>query len=169
MASSNETSANQIRRMEESFYSMVSEKGSRSVIPKSLMPFPIQISDDDLRDRTNGLSLDIIRFIFDRAKAFEEDSKFDSAVEELQKVQEVLDQRSSGHFMKIGAFLHEKIGDIFSKQKKYDKALEHYQKELDISSKFKVLYNYSALLDFYSDYFQLISYLLFVWLLFVFL
>jgi tetratricopeptide (TPR) repeat protein len=137
MASSNETSANQIRHMEKSFYSMVSEKGSSSVVPKTL-PFPMQISDDDLKDRTNGLSLDIIRFIFDRAKALEEDSKFDSAIEELQKVQEVLEQMSSGSFLKIEAFLHEKIGDIFSKKKEYDKALKHYQRDLEINSKLKV-------------------------------
>jgi tetratricopeptide (TPR) repeat protein len=85
--------------------------------------------------------LDITRFLFDRAKGWEQESQFDRAIQELEKVKVVLEQKSGPDrpFLKIEAFLHEKLGDLYSKKHDYENALRQYQKDLEISTALQVL------------------------------
>lgn len=92
--------------------------------------------NDSKSEKQYMLTLDIIRYIFKRAKELEEENQFNLAIEELKKISKIISNTSSNdnRFQKVVAYLNNRLGTLYYRLKDFDVALNYHQQDLESSN-----------------------------------
>ena len=92
--------------------------------------------NDSKSEKQYMLTLDIIRYIFKRAKELEEENQFDLAIKELKKISKIISNTSSNddRFQRLVAYLNNRLGTLYYRLKDFDIAINYHQQDLKSSN-----------------------------------